>query len=78
MKNQIIKENGSWSVTIDTIVWTILFQIFKISFVSLGGKAKEGVVIIGDIFGFNIPNTKYIADYLAKNGSKIQINLFIN
>ena len=44
---------------------------------SLGGKAKEGVVIIGDIFGFNIPNTKYIADYLAKNGSKNQIFIII-
>ena len=32
------------------------------------GKASVGVVVLSDIFGFNIPNSKYIVDTLAKNG----------
>mmetsp|Transcript_2428 Transcript_2428/g.4703 ORF Transcript_2428/g.4703 Transcript_2428/m.4703 type:complete len:254 (-) Transcript_2428:279-1040(-) len=32
------------------------------------GKKSIGVLVIHDIWGFNIPNTKYIADYLASNG----------
>jgi dienelactone hydrolase len=30
--------------------------------------AKVGVVVIHDIFGFNLPNCKYIVDHLARNG----------
>ena len=33
-----------------------------------GKEKKVGVLIVHDIWGFNIPNSKYIADYLAKNG----------
>jgi len=30
--------------------------------------SKKGVVVIHDIFGFSIPNTKYIVDHLATKG----------
>ena len=29
---------------------------------------KIGVVVTHDIFGFSIPNTKYVVDFLAENG----------
>lgn len=32
------------------------------------GEKKIGVIVIHDIWGFNIPNAKYICDHFAKNG----------
>lgn len=41
------------------------------------GAKKIGVLVIHDIFGFNIPNSKYIADHFASHGfNSVMPNLY--